>query len=158
MLGWIAQFAVLDRWPGGHRFKPRSGQVLCFTFKMFFKGIIRISDENGCTNCFPCTFISLVSGSPLFDPQVKPLLNVTRQEDEMEAKAMELQKTKAKLGKVETNYSDLERKFQAVVEEKSILAEQLQAETELSAEAEEVGILSSLIQNRFIQSYCYITD
>ncbi|XP_038049034.1 myosin-10-like isoform X2 [Patiria miniata] len=70
--------------------------------------------------------------------KVKPLLNVTRQEDEMEAKDTELRKVKDKLGKFEGDYSDLERKFQQIVEEKSILADQLQAEAEISAEAEEM--------------------
>ena len=72
--------------------------------------------------------------------QVKPLLNVTRQEDEMEAKDTELRKVKDKLTKSEDDYSDLERKYQQILEEKSILAEQLQAEAELSAEAEEVSL------------------
>ncbi|XP_033630199.1 myosin-10-like isoform X2 [Asterias rubens] len=70
--------------------------------------------------------------------KVKPLLNVTRQEDEMEAKDTELRKVKDKLTKYEDDYSDMERKYQQILEEKSILAEQLQAEAELSAEAEEM--------------------
>uniref|UniRef100_A0A8C3UXT9 Myosin heavy chain 10 n=1 Tax=Catharus ustulatus TaxID=91951 RepID=A0A8C3UXT9_CATUS len=58
--------------------------------------------------------------------KVKPLLQVTRQEEELQAKDEELMKVKEKQTKVE------------VLEEKNILAEQLQAETELFAEAEEM--------------------
>uniref|UniRef100_A0A8B9IAB4 Myosin heavy chain 10 n=1 Tax=Anser brachyrhynchus TaxID=132585 RepID=A0A8B9IAB4_9AVES len=58
--------------------------------------------------------------------KVKPLLQVTRQEEELQAKDEELMKVKEKQTKVE------------LLEEKNILAEQLQAETELFAEAEEM--------------------
>ncbi|XP_064416942.1 myosin-10 isoform X3 [Latimeria chalumnae] len=70
--------------------------------------------------------------------KVKPLLQVTRQDEEMQAKDSELQKVKEKQLKAEMDLSDLERKHQQLVEEKAILAEQLQAETELFAEAEEM--------------------
>ncbi|XP_048869168.1 myosin-10 isoform X1 [Brienomyrus brachyistius] len=70
--------------------------------------------------------------------KVKPLLQVTRQEEEMQAKDEELVKVKEKQMKVETELLDMERKHQQVLEEKNILAEQLQAETELFAEAEEM--------------------
>uniref|UniRef100_A0A8C7DAZ4 Myosin heavy chain 10 n=1 Tax=Oncorhynchus kisutch TaxID=8019 RepID=A0A8C7DAZ4_ONCKI len=61
--------------------------------------------------------------------KVKPLLQVTRQEEEMQAKDDELVKVKEKQTKVEG---------ELLIEEKNILAEQLQAETELFAEAEEM--------------------
>ncbi|CAB1341935.1 unnamed protein product, partial [Coregonus sp. 'balchen'] len=61
--------------------------------------------------------------------KVKPLLQVTRQEEEMQAKDDELVKVKEKQTKVEG---------ELLTEEKNILAEQLQAETELFAEAEEM--------------------
>uniref|UniRef100_A0A8D3E3H8 Myosin heavy chain 10 n=1 Tax=Scophthalmus maximus TaxID=52904 RepID=A0A8D3E3H8_SCOMX len=61
--------------------------------------------------------------------KVKPLLQVTRQEEEMQAKDEELVKVKEKQTKVEG---------ELLMEEKNILAEQLQAETELFAEAEEM--------------------
>ncbi|XP_061086019.1 myosin-10 isoform X3 [Conger conger] len=70
--------------------------------------------------------------------KVKPLLQVTRQEEEMQAKDEELIKVKEKQTKVEGELVDMERKHQQLLEEKSILAEQLQAETELFAEAEEM--------------------
>ncbi|KAJ0001039.1 hypothetical protein NQD34_006059 [Periophthalmus magnuspinnatus] len=70
--------------------------------------------------------------------KVKPLLQVTRQEEEMQAKDEELVKVKEKQNKVEGELVEMERKHQQLVEEKNILAEQLQAETELFAEAEEM--------------------
>nr|XP_029537771.1 myosin-10-like isoform X3 [Oncorhynchus nerka] len=70
--------------------------------------------------------------------KVKPLLQVTRQEEEMQAKDEELVKVKERQSKVEAELVDMERKHQQLLEEKNILAEQLQAETELFAEAEEM--------------------
>ncbi|KAJ8363458.1 hypothetical protein SKAU_G00122890 [Synaphobranchus kaupii] len=70
--------------------------------------------------------------------KVKPLLQVTRQEEEMLAKDEELIRVKEKQSKVEGELVDMERKRQQILEEKNILAEQLQAETELFAEAEEM--------------------
>uniref|UniRef100_A0A8C3IY31 Myosin heavy chain 10 n=1 Tax=Chrysemys picta bellii TaxID=8478 RepID=A0A8C3IY31_CHRPI len=70
--------------------------------------------------------------------KVKPLLQVTRQEEELQAKDEELLKVKEKQTKVEAELEEMERKHQQVLEEKNILAEQLQAETELFAEAEEM--------------------
>ncbi|KAL8162991.1 UNVERIFIED_CONTAM: hypothetical protein K2H54_000967 [Gekko kuhli] len=70
--------------------------------------------------------------------KVKPLLQVTRQEEELQAKDEELVKVKEKQLKVEAELEEMERKHQQLLEEKNILAEQLQAETELFAEAEEM--------------------
>nr|XP_049577122.1 myosin-10 isoform X3 [Syngnathus scovelli] len=70
--------------------------------------------------------------------KVKPLLQVTRQEEEMQAKDEELVKVKERQQMVENELVEMERKHQQLAEEKSILAEQLQAETELFAEAEEM--------------------
>ncbi|KAG5853828.1 hypothetical protein ANANG_G00030680 [Anguilla anguilla] len=70
--------------------------------------------------------------------KVKPLLQVTRQEEEMQAKDEELIRVKEKQSKVEGELVEMERKHQQLTEEKNILAEQLQAETELFAEAEEM--------------------
>ncbi|XP_063080048.1 myosin-10-like isoform X1 [Engraulis encrasicolus] len=70
--------------------------------------------------------------------KVKPLLQVTRQEEEMLAKDEELAKVKEKQTKVEGELVEMERKHQQLTEEKNILAEQLQAETELFAEADEM--------------------
>ncbi|XP_029456202.1 myosin-10 isoform X2 [Rhinatrema bivittatum] len=72
--------------------------------------------------------------------KVKPLLQVTRQEEELQAKDEELLKVKEKQTKVEGELVEMERKHQQLIEEKNILAEQLQAETELFAEAEEMRV------------------
>ncbi|XP_061584550.1 myosin-10-like [Cololabis saira] len=72
--------------------------------------------------------------------KVKPLLQVTRQEEEMLAKDEELTKVKERQLKVENEMVEMERKHQQIVEEKNILAEQLTAETELFAEAEEMRV------------------
>ncbi|XP_074927362.1 myosin-14-like [Chelonoidis abingdonii] len=71
-------------------------------------------------------------------PQVKPLLQVTRQDEVMQAKAVELQKVQDQHVKTQSELRELESKYQQLAEEKAILAEQLQAETELFAEAEEL--------------------
>uniref|UniRef100_A0A2I3HZX0 Myosin-11 n=1 Tax=Nomascus leucogenys TaxID=61853 RepID=A0A2I3HZX0_NOMLE len=72
--------------------------------------------------------------------QVKPLLQVTRQEEEMQAKEDELQKTKERQQKAENELKELEQKHSQLTEEKNLLQEQLQAETELYAEAEEMRV------------------
>uniref|UniRef100_A0A4W4H0V1 Myosin, heavy chain 14, non-muscle n=1 Tax=Electrophorus electricus TaxID=8005 RepID=A0A4W4H0V1_ELEEL len=70
--------------------------------------------------------------------KVKPLLQVTRQDEEIQAREAELQKAKDSLSKVEHDYNELERKHQQLLEEKAVLTDQLQAEAELFAEAEEM--------------------
>ncbi|XP_025025352.1 myosin-10-like isoform X1 [Python bivittatus] len=70
--------------------------------------------------------------------KVKPLLQVTRQDEVMQAKALELQKVQEKHTKTQLDLKELENKYLQLSEEKAILAEQLQAETELFAEAEEM--------------------
>uniref|UniRef100_A0A096LX70 Myosin, heavy chain 10, non-muscle n=1 Tax=Poecilia formosa TaxID=48698 RepID=A0A096LX70_POEFO len=72
--------------------------------------------------------------------KVKPLLQVTRQEEELQAKDEELVKVKERQLKVENELVEMERKHQQLLEEKNILAEQLHAETELFAEAEEMRV------------------
>ncbi|NWR72182.1 MYH9 protein, partial [Centropus unirufus] len=70
--------------------------------------------------------------------KVKPLLQVSRQEEEMMAKEEELMKVKEKQLAAENRLTELET-FQAqLMAEKMQLQEQLQAETELCAEAEEI--------------------
>ncbi|KPP79229.1 myosin-10-like [Scleropages formosus] len=70
--------------------------------------------------------------------KVKPLLQVTRQDEEIQAREAELQKAKDNLSKVEQEFNELERKHQQLLEEKAVLTDQLQAEAELFAEAEEM--------------------
>ncbi|XP_075285560.1 myosin-9 [Opisthocomus hoazin] len=70
--------------------------------------------------------------------KVKPLLQVSRQEEEMIAKEEELVKVREKQLAAENRLSEMET-FQAqLMAEKMQLQEQLQAETELCAEAEEI--------------------
>ncbi|XP_047189999.1 myosin-9a [Scophthalmus maximus] len=70
--------------------------------------------------------------------KVKPLLQVTRQEEEMVAKEEELVKVKERQLQTEEQLKDFETKQQQLNAEKLALQEQLQAETELCAEAEEM--------------------
>uniref|UniRef100_A0A8C6TF00 Myosin, heavy chain 14, non-muscle n=1 Tax=Neogobius melanostomus TaxID=47308 RepID=A0A8C6TF00_9GOBI len=70
--------------------------------------------------------------------KVKPLLQVTRQDEEIQVREAELQKSKDKLTRAEQDYLELEQKHSQLMEEKTVLADQLQAEAELFAEAEEM--------------------
>ncbi|KAM9310763.1 LOW QUALITY PROTEIN: uncharacterized protein myh14 [Pholidichthys leucotaenia] len=70
--------------------------------------------------------------------KVKPLLQVTRMDEEIQARESELQKAKDKLTRVEQDYTELDKKHAQLMEEKAVLADQLQAEAELFAEAEEM--------------------
>uniref|UniRef100_A0A8C6YME5 Myosin heavy chain 11 n=1 Tax=Naja naja TaxID=35670 RepID=A0A8C6YME5_NAJNA len=72
--------------------------------------------------------------------KVKPLLQVTRQEEEMQAKDEELKMVKERQFKAEAELKELGLKHSQLSEEKNLLQEQLQAETELYAEAEEMRI------------------
>ncbi|CAL8302424.1 unnamed protein product [Merluccius merluccius] len=70
--------------------------------------------------------------------KVKPLLQVSRQEEEMLAKDEELHKVKERQMCTEQQLQEMEGKQQQLSAEKLALQEQLQAETELCAEAEEM--------------------
>ncbi|XP_076027273.1 myosin-9-like [Genypterus blacodes] len=70
--------------------------------------------------------------------KVKPLLQVSRQEDEMFAREEELHKMKERQLQAEEQVKEFETKQQQLNAEKLALQEQLQAETELCAEAEEM--------------------
>ncbi|XP_062263423.1 myosin-9-like isoform X1 [Platichthys flesus] len=70
--------------------------------------------------------------------KVKPLLQVSRQEEEMLAKDDELTKAREKHMYVEEQLIEMEQKQHQLSAEKTALQEQLQAETELCAEAEEM--------------------
>lgn len=97
---------------------------------------------------------------------MKPLLQVTRQDEEIQARESQLLKAKENLTRVEQSFAELDKKHSQVtshfisppsppgsrllthlccavsslqlMEEKSVLADQLQAEAELFAEAEEM--------------------
>ncbi|XP_061701173.1 myosin-9-like isoform X2 [Syngnathoides biaculeatus] len=70
--------------------------------------------------------------------KVKPLLQVSRQEEEMQAKDDELSKVKEKQIYTQQQLQELEDQHHQLNAEKMALQEQLQAETELCAEAEEM--------------------
>uniref|UniRef100_A0A8C3AKB7 Myosin-9 n=1 Tax=Cyclopterus lumpus TaxID=8103 RepID=A0A8C3AKB7_CYCLU len=70
--------------------------------------------------------------------KVKPLLQVSRQEEEMQAKDDELVKVKEKHLYAEQQLQEMDEKQHQLSAEKMALQEQLQAETELCAEAEEM--------------------
>ncbi|XP_033088719.1 myosin-9 isoform X2 [Trachypithecus francoisi] len=70
--------------------------------------------------------------------KVKPLLQVSRQEEEMMAKEEELVKVREKQLAAENRLTEMETLQSQLVAEKLQLQEQLQAETELCAEAEEL--------------------
>ncbi|XP_032077799.1 myosin-9 [Thamnophis elegans] len=70
--------------------------------------------------------------------KVKPLLQVSRQEEEMLAKEEELLKVKEKQVAAEGRLNEMETLHTQLMSEKMQLQEQLQAEIELCAEAEEI--------------------
>lgn len=70
--------------------------------------------------------------------KVKPLLQVTKQEEKLVQKEEELKVVQNVLEQQKKSTKDLEVKYQQSLQEKNVLAEQLQAETELCAEAEEM--------------------
>lgn len=70
--------------------------------------------------------------------KVKPLLEVTKQEEKLMQKEDELKQVKEKLEQHQKLAQEFERKYQQALEEKMVVAEQLQAEVELCTEAEEV--------------------
>ncbi|CAG2054855.1 unnamed protein product [Timema podura] len=70
--------------------------------------------------------------------KVKPLLEVTKQEEKLTLKEDELKQVKDKLEAQERQAQEIDRRLAMAVEEKATLQEQLQAELELCAEAEEM--------------------
>ncbi|KAI2666164.1 Myosin-11 [Labeo rohita] len=71
---------------------------------------------------------------------VKPLLQVTRQDEELNQKEEELQKAKDIAQKSEAELKEITQKHDQVVEERNRLQVKLQEEAELYAESEEVRI------------------
>lgn len=63
---------------------------------------------------------------------------MTKNDEKVLQKENELREVKEKLDHYEKAVGELDKQHQQALEEKSILAEQLQAETELCAEAEEM--------------------
>ena len=65
-------------------------------------------------------------------------MEVTNHDDTVKTLETEVQKAQQKVELQKNELLDLEKKHIQMMEEKNILAEQLQAESELCAEAEEV--------------------
>jgi myosin protein heavy chain len=72
--------------------------------------------------------------------KVKPLLEFTNHDQQLLEKENELKYIRDQKDKVALDMLELEKKLVAVNEEKAAIAEQLQAETELCAEAEEARV------------------
>merc|ERR1719242_525832 len=70
--------------------------------------------------------------------KVKPLLQVTKNDEKVMQKETELKEITERLVQHEQEVQNLNKQYEQAMEEKNILAEQLQAETELCAEAEEM--------------------
>merc|ERR1712228_39382 len=70
--------------------------------------------------------------------KVKPLLQVTKNDEKVMQKENELKEITEKLHVHEQEVANLDKQYQQALQEKIYLAEQLQAETELCAEAEEM--------------------
>ena len=66
------------------------------------------------------------------------MLEVTKQEEKLTQKEDELKQVREKLDSQMRSSEEYERRLQTAIEEKTVLAEQLQAEVELCAEAEEM--------------------
>lgn len=69
--------------------------------------------------------------------KVKPVLPVTNHEQTIRLKEDELRGVKEQLQRFETDSKDYEKRYQQITEERAVLSEQLQAESEAFAEAEE---------------------
>ncbi|KAM6904804.1 uncharacterized protein FYW49_014888 [Xenentodon cancila] len=72
--------------------------------------------------------------------KVKPLLQVTRQEEEMGQKEEELKAAREAAAKTEAELKDVSQKHALLVEERMQLETKLQAEAEMYAEAEEMRV------------------
>merc|ERR1719354_1456503 len=70
--------------------------------------------------------------------KVKPLLQVTKNDEKVMQKEQELKEISDKLVSQEESVNVLNKQYQQVLEEKNVLAERLQAEMELCGEAEEM--------------------
>lgn len=75
---------------------------------------------------------------------------MTNTEDKLNKKDVELKQVAERFERQKEDYDDLEKKHASTLEEKNILSEQLQAESELCAEAEEVNFtLNAMILTWF---------
>lgn len=72
--------------------------------------------------------------------KVKPLLEVTNNEEKISGMEQELKQVADRFDKLKLDRDDLEKTHLRVLEEKNQLAEQLQIEAEQFAEADEVKV------------------
>lgn len=75
------------------------------------------------------------------------MLAVTNQEQKIQEKDDELKKVKEAYDKQKSDAEEIEKKYVQTIAEKNILSEQLQAEAELCAEAEEVRLKKQEIRS-----------
>lgn len=80
---------------------------------------------------------------------MKPLLQVTNNEEKLNAKAQELRQVAENLDKLRTEHETLASDYRQIADEKTVLAEQLRAEQELCAETEEVSRIAVQHQELF---------
>ena len=80
--------------------------------------------------------------------KVKPLLHFVDNEEKFKAKEEELKKIADRFDKQAQEVQELEKRHTELLDEKNVLLEQLQAESELCAEAEEVwnGFVKSRLE------------
>ena len=76
---------------------------------------------------------------------MKPLLEVTNNEEKLSQKEQELKTITDKFEKVKLEREELERQMHQVMEERGMLAQQFRAEAELCAETEEVSSFDSFV-------------
>lgn len=88
--------------------------------------------------------------------KVKPLLQVTKQDEKLIQKEDELKQLKNKLESTVRVTSEIEQKLTQAIEEKGMLAEQLQAETELCAEAEEMRARLALKKQELVRKSYFL--
>ena len=78
--------------------------------------------------------------------QVKPLLEVTNNDEKLKEKEDELKKVNDRYVSAETDLKELNIRHAQMLEDKNVLQDQLQAETDLCTEAEEVCIIKFIIR------------
>jgi myosin protein heavy chain len=81
---------------------------------------------------------------------VKPLLEVTNNEEKLSQKEQELKAVNDKFEKMKQEREELEHQYQQLAEERSMLAQQFRAEAELCAETEEVRAVQLISCKCFI--------
>jgi len=95
-----------------------------------------------CVHIHICVHVICTSAHHMYSltlcVQVKPLLQVTNAEEQINQREAELKQVSDKFDKLKTDHDDLQKQHKQIMDEKTALADQLQAEVELCNEAEEV--------------------